>query len=272
MTTPIDPAIDLASPKGWNKLLGWPEDSDEAAACAAFAAFLASKGIKISKIDQVPTTPPPSSELITTGTLALKRATEVQKRPLASLENIEEEITAAKHGSKRQKSKESSLVILDRILVAFQNGQHLDRFDAPNGSGMQKAMTQAAKRALNVNKLPEDIIFTNCSLGDEGWLATAGVPQNKRKYFSATIARLSMAVKDRLHTTYAPGACKELYIAWREDDKVKHATVSVFTGNAIQIRSQLCKELTAAQVSQIRYCKTCQKLSWTFCACTLPMP
>ena len=115
-------------------------------------------------------------------------------------------------------------------------------------------------------------MFTNCSLGDEGWLAKAGVPQNKRKSFSATIARLSLAVQDRLHTTGASGACKELHLAWREDDKVKHASVSVWTGSAIQIRSQLCKELTAAQVSNIRYCKACARLSWTFCGCSLPMP
>ena len=272
MSIPIGSEIDLASPPGWNKLLGWPEDSDEAAACAAFAAFLASKGLKISKIDQVPPTPPPPPEMVAAGTLALKRATEVQKRPLVSLEDLQEEIDAAKPGGKRKRSKENSLVILDRIMAALQSGHNLDRFEPPSGSGIEKAIAKVAKQALNVNSLPEDITFSMSTLADNGWMATAGVPQNKRKYFAATLTRLALAAQDRIHATGAAGACKELKLSWREADKVHNTTVWAWTGNALQIRSQLCKELTAAEVSQIRYCKACAKLSWTLCGCSLPMP
>jgi len=272
MSIQIGAALDMASTAGWKDLLGWSEDSDEAAACAAFAAFLASKGLKIAKIDQVPPATPPSQDMIAAGTAALKRATEGQKRTLASLDDLQDEIDAAKPGGKRQKSKESSLVILDRILGAFQNGQHLDRFEPPSGSGIEKAITQCAKRALNLNSLPEDIAFSMSTLADNGWMATAGVPQNKRKYFAATLTRLALAVQDRLHVTRASGACKELKLSWREAGKVNNTTVWAWTGNALQIRSQLSKELTAAQVSQIRYCKACAKLSWTFCGCSLPMP
>ena len=278
MTTPIDLGVDLVSSAGWGRLLSCSEDSDAAVACSAFASFLASRGFKISKIDQVPPAPPPSTELISSGALAIKRVTEVRKRPLASIEDLDEEIgvcdelEAAKVGSKRQKSKDSSLVLLEGILTAFKAGEALDQLDIPSGSGMEKAAVQCAKRALSVNKLPENIVFTGSPLGDEGWLSKAGVPHNKRKYFAATLARLSLAVKDRLHTFGIPGACQELKLSWREAEKVHNTTVWAWTGDAIETRRQLCSELTSAQVSQIRYCKACAKLSWTFCGCTLPMP
>ena len=117
MTIASDSGVDLVSSAGWGKLLSCSEDSDTAVACSAFAAFLASKGFKISKIDQVPPAPPPPPELIASGALALKRNTEVSKRPLASMEDLEEEISVdgdlEAYTLRCQKSKDEKCLFVD---------------------------------------------------------------------------------------------------------------------------------------------------------------
>jgi hypothetical protein len=282
MAITIASGVDLSCSAEWGKLFSCSVDSDTAVACSAFASFLASKGLKIAQLDQVHPAPPPSQEVVARGALAFKRAAEVRKRPLASIEELEEEIEAdsepeaAESGSKRQKSKESSLVLLERLLAAFQAKEPIDC--VASGSRMEKAAKKAAMRALNVNVLPDGARFTHSTRGEDGWLAGLGVNESKRATFCATVARVATLTAERLHACGGgSGAVKEMTVSWRDGSSKHHAQVWAWTGKALAERAAVCREMTASEVSAIRVCKGCGKVQSVHCGCmlvsgSLPLP
>jgi hypothetical protein len=286
MAITIASGVDLSCSAEWGKLLSCSPDDDTAVACSAFASFLASKGFKISKIDQVPPSPPPSKEIVARGALALKRAAEPQKRPLASIEELEEEIStdeeleAAKPAQKRQKLSDSSLATVDKILTALQGVDVVDRvrFPAGGASPWERACRKAALRSLGLNSLPADVQFSNCTLGDDGWLASIGVPKPRRTNAASTVARIATVTAERLHACGGgSGAVKEMTVSWRDGSSKHHGQVWAWTGKALAERAAVCREMTASEVSQIRVCKGCGKVQSVHCGCmlvsgSLPLP
>ena len=172
--------------------------------------------------------------------------------------------------SNPRKSKEESLMLLEKVMVAFQGVEVIDRIRFPSGgSPMEKAARKAALRVLGIDKLPYGTTFTKCTLGEDGWLAGIGVPWAKRSIFASIVARIAMLTSERLHTPCGlHGAVKEMRVAFREGAACRKAQIWVWTGTALATRAAICSQMTAKEIYEMRVCKGCGKVKTTHCGCS----
>jgi len=267
--------VEWTSPDAWAGLLDSAVDADEVRAAAVFSRFLASKGVFINAVRRGPATEPLSDLEVREGAQALKGAH--SKRKLVEVSDLEEELEdeVEKQPAAKKIKEESSLKLIERVMVLLRHTDPpVDRIDYMGDSAFERAIREKAKRVFNVNTVPSDLVVTASTLGDDGWMgAKAGVPGPKRRHVSTAVAKIGLATADRLHTLSLPGRCEKVEVNWQTGPaSSKHATVWLWTGVGLATRAVLSREMDASEISQIKTCKACMKLSFKLCGCSVALP
>jgi hypothetical protein len=166
-----------------------------------------------------------------------------------------------------------TMLLLDGVLSAIRDAPPTAPPDMLALDSLPEALANAtrakARRALGMEELPQDAIFTSNPYGDDGWMATAcEVPAAKRPTIASALSKLAKVAASRL--AQDGGECAELKVSWRDGVRCRNTNVVVWTGNALAVRQELAAGHDAASVSAIRYCRHCNQLAITFCGCPSP--
>jgi hypothetical protein len=181
-----------------------------------------------------------------------------------------DDVDTAKNGSNPKKSKEESLALLEKIMVAFQGTEAIDRVRFLRSGyrrPMEKAVRKKALRVLGVDKLPSSTTFTQCTFGEDGWLAGIGVPRVKRSPFAVVTNRIATLTAEQLDTS-GGSSVKEMCVSWRDGKSKHHMQIWVWTGTALATRAAICSQMTAREIYELRVCKGCGKVKTTHCGCS----
>jgi hypothetical protein len=207
---------------------------------------------------------------------------------LASLGDVDEAIAAANTAAAPQQqpsiysrlhsSRIETTLLLDSVLEAIRSsppGEPIDRVDMSTATEpFSNALLAKARRVLEVDPLPPDLIFTIVTTSSE-WLSALDVPSNKTTRLARNVCMLNRLTAHRARDTDSEVVCSPLEVSWREGSARRHLNLWVFDPAGLALRAQIAGEMDGAQVSAMQHCRGCGRLSITLCGCdeaTAPLP
>jgi hypothetical protein len=207
---------------------------------------------------------------------------------LASLGDVDEAIAAANTAAAPQQqpsiysrlhsSRIETTLLLDSVLEAIRSsppGAPIDRMDMSTATEpFSNALLAKARRVLEVDPLPPDLIFTIVTTSSE-WLSALDVPSNKTTRLARNVCMLNRLTAHRARDTDSEVVCSPLEVSWREGSARRHLNLWVFDPAGLALRAQIAGEMDGAQVSAMQHCRGCGRLSITLCGCdeaTAPLP
>jgi hypothetical protein len=136
------------------------------------------------------------------------------------------------------------------------------------------AVIAKACRVLETDTLPSDLVFTSVTSSPDGWMSSLDIPSNKQAAVGRNVVMLNRLTAYRAFDTDIDAYCIPIKVSWREGSARRNLSLYMLDATALALRQEIAGEMDGAQVSAMRHCRGCGRLSVTFCGCdpTEPLP